>query len=221
MGSIIVDIIIILVFVISILIAYKRGIAAVFYSLASWFLIALFVFVFYKPITNIIIDKTEFDEFISEKIEDNLEDSFEEENFIEEENSSISNSFISIINEYVLEAEEVEAENTAEYVANEISYMVISAIVMIVLFVIAKIIMLLIQYVLEFIVSLPIIRTFNKVAGIIYGVFRAFLLIYIILAILSSISPLLANTEIISFIKSSNIGSIFYNDNIILDFLNK
>ena len=221
MGSIIVDLIIILIFIISIFISYKRGIAAVFYSLASWLLIALFVFIFYEPITNIIIDKTEFDEFISEKIEANLEDSFEEENLIEEENSNISNSFINIINEYVLEAKEAETENTAEYVSNEISYMVISAIVMIVLFVIAKIIMLLVQYILEFIVSLPLIRTFNKVAGIIYGVLRAFVLIYIILAILSLVSPLLANTEIISFIKSSNIASIFYNDNIILDFLNK
>ena len=219
MGSTIVDIIIILIFIISILIAYKRGIASVLYSLVGWVLIALFVFIFYEPITNIIIDKTEFDEFISEKIEANLEDSFEEENLIEEENSSISNSFINIINEYVLEVE--ETENTAEYVASEISYMVISAIVMLVLFVIAKIIMLIVQYILEFIVSLPLIRTFNKVAGIIYGVLRAFVLIYIILAILSLVSPLLANTEIISFIKGSNIGSVFYNDNIILDFLNK
>ena len=219
MGSFVVDIIIVLIFALSIFIAYKKGIVSVVYGIASWVIIFILVFVFYKPITNIVVDKTEFDEFISEKIEKNLESSFEDENVLSEENSNISSSFINIINEYVLEAEEKEADNIADYVANEISYDVVSGVVMIVLFVIAKIIMLLLQYVLEFIVSLPLIRSFNKTAGIVYGVVRAFLLIYIILAILSLVSPLLADTNVILFIKSSNIGSIFYNDNIILKFL--
>ena len=221
MGSIIVDLIIILIFAISILIAYLKGIASILYNIISWLLVVVCVCFLYEPITNIIIDKTGYDEFISEKVESNLDGLFEDGELIDTEDSNISNSFINIINEYVEEANEANVTNVEEYVADEISYMIVSVTVMVVIFIFVKVIMFLVQFVLEFIVSLPFIRSFNKFIGIIYGVIRAFLLIYIILAVLSLVSPLLSNTEIISCIKASNIGSIFYNDNIILDFLKK
>ena len=221
----IVDIIIILIFVSSIAIAYVRGLSSVIYQLASWIITIILIFVLCRPITNVIIDNTTLDENISEKIQINLEDNFgenlEEGTSISEEDSNISNSVIGLINGYISEANEKGTENIAKYVSDEISYIVVSAIVILGIFIFARIISLILKFVLDVIVSLPVFGTVNKVGGIAYGVIRAFLIIYIVLAIISLLSPTLANTGLILAIKSSHIGSIFYNDNIILNFLQK
>lgn len=219
----IVDIIIILIFVVSIAIAYIKGLSSVIYQIASWIITIILVFVLCRPITNVIINKTSLDETISEKIqlnlEENFKENFEEGTTIEEEESNISNSVINMINDYINEAKEKEVQNIAEYVANEISYIAVSAIVILGIFIFARIISLMIKFILEVIISLPLLGTVNKIGGIAFGVLRAFLIIYILLAIISLLSPTLANTGIIGIIKSSNIGSIFYNDNIILNFI--
>ena len=219
----IIDLIIIIIFVISIFIAYIRGLSSVIYQLASWIITIILIFVLCRPITNVIIDRTSLDENISESIQVNLEENFgddlEEGNTIDEEDSNISNSVINIINGYIDEAREEGSENITRYVSDEISYIAVSAIVILGIFIFARIVSLLLKFVLEVIVSLPIFGTVNKIGGIAYGVIRAFLIVYIVLAIISLLSPTLANTEIISMIKSSHIGSIFYNDNIILNFI--
>lgn len=221
----IVDIIIILIFVSSIAIAYVRGLSSVIYQLASWIITIILIFILCRPITNVIIDNTTLDETISEKIQINLEDNFgenlEEGTSISEEDSNISNSVIGLINGYISEANEKGTENIAKYVSDEISYIAVSAIVILGIFIFARVISLILKFVLDVIVSLPIFGTVNKVGGIAYGVIRAFLIIYIVLAIISLLSPTLANTGLILAIKSSHIGSIFYNDNIILNFLQK
>lgn len=219
----IIDIIIILIFVISIFIAYIRGLSSVIYQLASWIITIILIFVLCRPITNVIIDRTSLDENISESIQVNLEENFEDDleegNTIDEEDSNISNSVINLINGYIEEAKEEGSENITRYVSDEISYIVVSAIVILGIFIFARVVSLLLKFVLEVIVSLPIFGTVNKIGGIAYGVIRAFLIVYIVLAIISLLSPTLANTEIISMIKSSHIGSIFYNDNVILNFI--
>lgn len=221
----VVDIIIILIFAASIAIAYIRGLSSVIYQLASWVITIILIFVLCRPITNVIIDKTSLDETISSKIQVNLEDNFrenfEEGTTINEDDSNISDSVISIINDYIVDANERGEENIAEYVSDEISYIAVSAIVILGIFIFARIVSLLLKFILDVIVSLPIFGTVNKVGGIAYGVLRAFLIIYIVLAIISLLSPTLADTGIIWAIKSSNIGSIFYNDNIILNFIQR
>lgn len=221
----VVDIIIILIFAISIAIAYVKGLSSIIYKIASWIVTIILVFVLCRPLTNLIIEKTSFDETISEKIQINLENNFKEnlDNGIEikAEDSNISNSVVNIINNYINEAKAKGSENIAKYVSDEISYIAVSAVVILALFIISGIISLIIKFVLEVIISLPLIGTMNKIGGIAYGIVRAFLIIYIILAIISLLSPTLADTGIIKAIKDSNIASIFYNDNIILKFLSK
>ena len=219
----IVDVIIILIFAISIFIAYIKGLTSVVYQLASWAITILLIFLLCRPITNVIINQTSLDETISSKIQTNLEENFSE-NFeegteIDDEDSNISSSVISVINSYISEAKARGSSNIAKYVADEISYIAVSAIVIFGIFIFARVVSGLVKFILEVIVSIPIFGTVNKIGGIAYGVLRAFLIVYIILAIISLLSPTFSNTGFISSIKSSYIGSIFYNNNILLDYI--
>ena len=219
----IVDIIIILIFAISIFIAYIKGLTSVVYQLASWVITILLIFLLCRPITNVVINQTSLDETISSKIQANLEENFSE-NFeegteIDDEDSNISSSVINVINSYINEAKARGSSNIAKYVADEISYIAVSAIVIFGIFIFARVVSGLVKFILEVIVSIPIFGTVNKIGGIAYGVLRAFLIVYIILAIISLLSPTFSNTGFISSIKSSYIGSIFYNNNILLDYI--
>jgi len=69
---------------------------------------------------------------------------------------------------------------------------------------------------LYFLSHLPIIKNFDKFGGIAYGIFRAYIIIYFVLAILSLLSPLFSNIGLNAYIKASHICSKFYNNNIFL-----
>lgn len=221
MGSIIADIVIVLIFVLSTIYAYKKGLNALLFQVISWVITVALLFILCKPITNIVIDYTKLDETISSKIETTLKENFGTnfEEGKEIEDSNISATVVNMINDYIVEAKEKAVDNTAGYVADEISYMAVWAIVILVLFIAIRIVVTMLKFVLDFVVCIPGISAFNSIGGIIYGLARAFLTVYIVLAVLSLSSPLFADSGVISAIKSSHICSIFYNDNLILKLL--
>ena len=69
--------------------------------------------------------------------------------------------------------------------------------------------------------SLPILKQFNKIGGIIYGIIKALIIIYIILAIIFAITYITGNTTISRAISESYITKIFYNNNILLNLVFK
>jgi hypothetical protein len=183
------------------------------------------VLILCKPVTNWVYNHTGFDEFIATKIENSIGDFLEEkiesqkDDTSDESNSSISESINNKINEYIIEAEENSIDNVSGFVAEKLSYVVVSAIVVIVLCIVVRIAAILLRGVLYFIANLPIIHSFDKLGGALYGLLRAFIIVYFILAVLSLLSPLIANTGITAWIKASNICSRFYNNNVFLRIL--
>ena len=88
--------------------------------------------------------------------------------------------------------------------------------VLIVLFVVSRIILVFIKGLTQLITKLPIIKQFDKLGGILYGLLEAFIIIYVILAILSFVSPMISQTGILQAIENSFLGSIMYNNNLLL-----
>ena len=61
-----------------------------------------------------------------------------------------------------------------------------------------------------------IIKLFNKSGGLVFGIFKGFVIVYAILAILSVLSPIISQLGIISSIQDSILGSSMYNNNVLL-----
>ena len=68
------------------------------------------------------------------------------------------------------------------------------------------------------IAKLAILKQFNALGGTIYGVLEGLFIVFVGFAIVSLIAPLL-DVSILEAINSSTLGSIFYNNNIILNFI--
>lgn len=211
--GIILDIIIIAIIAISIFLGYKKGLIKVAVKLFA-FLIAIIVsLMFYKPVTNIIINNTEIDENIEKAIIENgtkkIEESNEEEknNFLEEMQQYIGNAVTQTQNEIV------------ENAAKEISIKLINIIAIVGLFIGTRLILILLTFISDLITNLPIIKQFNKIGGIIYGAIRGLVLIYAILAIAYLVVSISANNTVYNAINSTIITQFMYKNNILLNII--
>ena len=79
-----------------------------------------------------------------------------------------------------------------------------------------RIILLLVKGLAELLTKLPVIKQFDKIGGILYGLIEALVISYVILAIVSFVSPMLAGTPVVKGIQESYVGSMMYNNNLLL-----
>ena len=103
--------------------------------------------------------------------------------------------------------------------SNVIATKVINICVFLGIFIIARIVLILLTFIADIIMSLPILKQFNKAGGIIYGLIKALLIIYVILAIIFFIIYVSGNTTLSNAISSSYITKFFYNNNLLLNLI--
>ena len=107
-------------------------------------------------------------------------------------------------------------DNVAEVLAQNIAIIIINVAVAIILFIGTKLLLMFVKVLADIIGKIPLIKQFNKAGGIIYGIASGVIRVYLILAVISIIVPLLNDTSMIQAINESIIGSGMYNNNILL-----
>ena len=211
--GIILDIIIIAIMALSIFLGYKKGLVKVAVKLCAFLIAVIVTLIFYKPVSNMIIDNTQLNEKIENIIIENgtkeLEQSDEEEqkNILENMQEYVENSVTQTQNEIVINA------------AKEISVRLINILVIVALFIATRLLLILLVLISDLITNIPIIKQFNEIGGILYGTIRGLALIYVILAIVFLITSITSNNEIITTINSSYITQFMYNNNILLNII--
>ena len=219
--GIILDIVIIAIMALSIFLGYRKGLVKIAVKLCA-FLIAIIVsIVFYKPVSNIIINNTQLDEKIESVIIENGSIKIEEDEIRKDEQGEqqTNESFLENVQGYV---EETVAETQNELIkkaAKEISGRLINIIVIVGLFIITRLILILLVLISDVITNIPIIKQFNKLGGILYGIIRGVLLIYSILAIVFLVVSISGNSNIIQIIESSVLTEFMYESNILLNII--
>lgn len=194
--GIVLDLIIVLLLVINIIIGYKKGLVEVVFNICAFIIALVVALILYKPVSNIVIKNTNIYGKIRETIVNNNN---------EEEQSIVK-----------------DVQNkTKEQLADVISIKAVNIIVAIVLFIIARIAVILLKTVLEGIAELPIIKQFNHIGGIGYGILKGFLLIYILVTLLFFVNAIVGNNKVSAVVEESFITKVLYENNIIVKKLDK
>ena len=194
--GIVLDLIIVLLLVINIIIGYKKGLVEVVFNICAFIIALVVALILYKPVSNIVIKNTNIYGKIRETIVNNNN---------EEEQSIVK-----------------DVQNkTKEQLADVISIKAVNIIVAIVLFIIARIVVILLKTVLEGIAELPIIKQFNQIGGIGYGILKGFLLIYILVTLLFFVNAIVGNNKVSAVVEESFITKVLYENNIIVKKLDK
>ena len=98
---------------------------------------------------------------------------------------------------------------------------IINVVVLIGIFIIVRAVLVLLTFISDIITSLPILKQFNEVGGILYGAIKALLIIYVVLAIVFLIICYTNNSTISEAINSSYITRFFYDHNLLLNIIFK
>lgn len=202
--NIIADIIVILIFAICIFLGVKRGLTGVIVKLLSIVLSLVISLILFKPISALIINYT--------PIYDNLVTSIENSLNTEENNKQDTGSEPSIMLEAIEGTVTEVKENANNIIAKSIAEVIINLIVIVAIFIITNIILFFLKFIFKAIATLPILKQIDTLGGFAFGLIEALLIIYIILAIMSFVNV----PEVQMAIKTSNIASILYNNNILL-----
>lgn len=216
--GLIVDVIILVIIALSVFIGYKRGLIKCAINILSFFIAIIVVILLTTPISNCIINNTKIDDniktTISEKI--NFSNVDVEELKLNENNSNSPEVVRDYINNMMTDLTKDATNNVADALAENISVMIINVAVAVILFIVTKFALIFVKALADILGRIPLIKQFNKAGGIIYGVVSGVVRVYLILAVISIIIPVLTDAPIIDAINSSMIGKGMYNNNILL-----
>lgn len=213
--SIIIDLIIVAIIALCIFIGYRKGLTGCLIKIVSFVLALVIAFILFKPVSNLIINNTNWDENLEQSIKETFLKE-KDENREKENAQSMPDVIMQHINETVENAADDAKNAIVESTARNVAVTIINIAVAILLFIVAKILLLLVKGLASLLTRLPIIKQCDKVGGIIYGLLQSLIIIYIVLAIISFFSSMLSETEFISELQKSYIGSVMYNNNLLL-----
>lgn len=213
MIGIILDIILVVIILLNVYMCYKKGLVNLAVGLIAVVAAIILSVILYKPVTNIIIENTQFDESIENTIV---------ETFAPEGASAGQVKYVGILSYLETEVGNAINETKNEVVyetANAMAEKVINLIVFIGIFTVVRVALFALTFVADAITSLPIIKQCNEVGGILYGLIKSLLIIYVVLAIVFFVVNMTGNATVSDAITSSYITEFFYNNNLLLNIL--
>lgn len=202
--SFLIDILVCLFIFITIYINSKKGLIEVAYKIVAFFIAIIISLILFKPISALLINNTNIDEYVNNYVVSTIDKDSNEEKTENKEKNSIPKIFDNAINS--------AKQETTQAVSSSITNIVINIISFIAVFIITRIILIFLHIFSEAIGNLPLIKQFNHIGGLLYGLLKSFIIIFIILALVS-VLPLTSLQETIG---STIITRTLYNINPIL-----
>lgn len=198
--SIIVDIIIVAIILLSTFLAYRKGLITLAIQFVAVIIAVILTLLLYKPVSNLIINVTGIDEMIQDAI-------------LKEANDIMTNG-----EENANQVVETIQNNMLPETARTISINIIEGVVILILYVAIRIALKFVTALANLVSKLPILNQFNKLGGIIYGILRGLLIVYIMLLLVNLSGEIEPQNKVYTSVQQSYIGKMM-NENNILDIL--
>lgn len=200
--SIVLDLIVILIIALFTFIGYKQGLIKSAIKIASFFIAIIVALVLYKPVSALVISNTTIDDKIESTIIEKVTPEGMKPDDEANKSTKIPQGFIK------------EANNSIKDIATTTTIKIIELCTGLILYIIARIALKFVAALGDLIAKIPILKQFNKLGGTIFGLIKGFLIVYVILAIIYLISPLLKENAT-NKINQSVLTKNMYNNNII------
>lgn len=212
--GIVVDLILVAIIALNVFLGYKKGLIKVAFNFLAFFIAIIMTIILFKPISNLIIEKTQIDDNIEKGIIENFSSKNDENN----ETQESSNFIEKYINEKIKTTATEAKDQAVESIAKTISIRFTEIITAIGLFVVIRILLILLRFLSDMLAELPIIKQCNEAGGIIYGLLKSVIIIYFILTIIFIVSSINGNGFINIAIDESFITKFLYNHNVIVKY---
>lgn len=221
-SGIIMDVIVIAILLATAARGYYKGVSTILFEFLCTIVAVIIALIIFKPVSNMIIENTTIDDSISNGIYDILNaQTLNEGELINPEETNMSNQLVQIINKYLAEALKKSADSVFMYVSVKISHLMVNLLTLIFIIIIFRIGLSFLKIIVDILANLPILKQINHSGGMVLGLIKGFLVIYIIFAIFSVFSPMMEQAGILRMIQASKFASSLYNNNVILKIISK
>ena len=201
--GIVIDIILVLIVALSAFLGYKKGLVELGAKLFAGIIAIVITLIIYKPVGNIVIKNTSIDE----KIENTI---LEKTTNVIDENSKISD------NKYIQDASDNAVSQVKEEVipeqARNIAVNVVYVATALILFIVSKIVLSIVISLANAVASLPILKQFNEIGGLLYGLVRGVIISFVLILVIGTIAKLNPNGSLSKNVESTYLLKEVYNN---------
>lgn len=205
----IVDIIVLVIIALAAFAGYKKGLVGILVSLLGMILSIVLAFMLQGVIADMLYNDTSIGKTLQQSIDKNLTESFD--NKVEEK--SDGNLFYENIVKGIVNKDEISK------VSEQITKFILKGVSFIGIFIITFVICYIVQMMLNIVFDLPGLSQINEIGGLAIGILKALLKIWIVLAIISFVSPLPMFSFLDTMIKDTILTNFLYNHNIFVSLL--
>jgi colicin V production protein len=203
--GIVIDIILVLIVALSAFLGYKKGLVELGAKLFAGIIAIVITLIIYKPVGNIVIKNTSIDE----KIENTI---LEKTTNVIDENSKVSD------NKYIQNASDNAASQVKEEIlpeqARNIAVNVIYIATALILFIVTKIVLSIVISLANAVASLPILKQFNEIGGLLYGLVRGAIISFVLILVIGTVAKLNPNGSLSKNVESTYLLKEVY-DNVV------
>ena len=201
--GIVIDIILVLIVALSAFLGYKKGLVELGAKLFAGIIAIVITLIIYKPVGNIVIKNTSIDE----KIENTI---LEKTTNVIDENSKISD------NKYIQDASDNAVSQVKEEVipeqARNIAVNVVYVATALILFIVSKIVLSIVISLANAVASLPILKQFNEIGGLLYGLVRGAIISFVLILVIGTIAKLNPNCSLSKNVESTYLLKEVYSN---------
>ena len=195
--SIVVDFIIVAIILLSTFLAYRKGLITLAIQLVAVIIAVVLTLLLYKPVSNVIINVTGIDETIQNAI-------LEEANDIMTNGEEGANQVVDTIQ-----------NNMLPETARTISINIIEGAVILLLYIVIRIILKFVTALANLVSKLPVLNQLNQLGGIIYGILRGVLIVYILLLLVNLSGEIEPQNQVYTAVEESYIGKMMNENNVL------
>lgn len=203
--GIVIDIILVLIVALSAFLGYKKGLVELGAKLFAGIIAIVITLIIYKPVGNIVIKNTSIDEKIENTILEKTTNAIDE-------NSKISD------NKYIQDASDNAVSQVKEEVipeqARNIAVNVVYGATALILFIVSKIVLSIVISLANAVASLPILKQFNEIGGLLYGLVRGAIISLVLILVIGTIAKLNPNGSLSKNVESTYLLKEVY-DNVV------
>lgn len=190
--GIIIDIILIAIVILSAFLGYKKGLVKLGAKLFAGIIAIILTIIVYKPVSGMIIKNTNIDDKIKATIIQNTKN-------VIDKKTQTKNDITNQLENNILPEQ-------AENIAKNIVY----AVTAVVLFVVVKIILSIVISLMNSIANLPLLKQFNEVGGIAYGLVRGVLISAICILLMGAYTKINPENSLSEQIQNTYLTKMIY-----------
>ncbi|TCO77998.1 CvpA family protein [Marinisporobacter balticus] len=219
------DVLIIVIFTINMIKGWKNGLILSFFYMGS-FIIAGIVAKIYYPLVSkyIMVHSTIFikvQAYIGKRFQTATNDHVVAEGIVENNifevlkfPKSIENLLMKSDTMHVYSERAMEGVHS--YLSDVLARMFIDFISILILFFAVKILLFIIGHLLDGIASLPVLKQFNRLGGVVFGLVKGLLIVFIFLAIITPFITMMDASIFVEGLEKSIIANVLYDHNPII-----